>query len=164
MTLPIVLTFTALLLVTTLALLWSRWPGWAKGLLVLGATAFYFFAYDAVSGMWGWPAAETLPERFVLLGAVIEEPTKQTPGAVYLWVNSLEGGHPAREPRAYRLPYEKELHLLVNEGLKKVRQGVTQMGTAEPRPGSGRLSWLRSGNEMPDIKIRDLPAPQLPEK
>lgn len=42
MTLPIVLTFAALLVVTALALLWSRWPAWTKGLLVLGVTAFYF--------------------------------------------------------------------------------------------------------------------------
>ena len=164
MTLPIVLTFSALLVVTGLALLWSRWPGWAKSLLVIGVTAFYFFAFEAVSGMWGWPAAETLPERFVLLAQVIEEPTKQTPGALYLWVNALDGNHAAREPRAYRLPYEKDLHALLNDGLKKARQGVTQMGTAEPRAGASRFAWLRSGDEVQQIRIRDLPAPQLPEK
>src|SRR5262249_5552830 len=164
MTLPVVLTLAALLVVTTLALLWSRWPVWAKSLLVVGVTAFYFFAFEAVSDMWGWPAAEALPERFVLLAAVIEEPTKQSPGALYVWVNSLDGGHPAQQPRAFRLPYEKDLHALLNEGLKKARQGVTQMGTAQPRAGNGRTGWLRSGTETQDIKIRDLPAPQLPEK
>lgn len=164
MTLPIVLAFAALLVVTAFALLWSRWPAWSKGLLVLGVTAFYFFAFDAISGMWGWPAAESLPERFVLVAAVVEEPTKQSPGALYLWVNSLEGNRPSREPRAYRVPYEKDLHALVNEGLKKARQGIAQMGTAEPRIGAGRFGWLRSGTDMQDIRIRDLPAPQLPEK
>jgi hypothetical protein len=164
MTLPIVLTFAVLLVVTAFALLWSRWPAWSKGLLVVGVTAFYFFAFDAISGMWGWPAAEALPERFVLLAAVVEEPTKQSPGALYVWVNALEGNRPAPEPRAYRLAYDKELHTLINEGVKKARQGVTQMGTAEPRAGSSRYAWLRSGAEVQDIKIRDLPAPQLPEK
>lgn len=164
MTLPIALTFAALLVVTTFALLWSRWPTWAKGLLVVGVTAFYFFAFEAISGMWGWPAAEALPERFVLLAAVVEEPTKQSPGALYIWVNALDGSRTAREPRAYRLPYEKDLHALINEGLKKARQGVMQMGTAEPRAGSGRNAWLRNGAEVQDIRIRDLPAPQLPEK
>jgi hypothetical protein len=38
------------------------------------------------------------------------------------------------------------------------------MGTAEPRRGAKGSSWLRPGADEQEIKIRDLPAPQLPEK
>ncbi len=164
MTTAVVLSFAALALLCVLALLWSRWPMWLRALLVAGVTGFYFYADDQVHGMWGWPSADALPERFVLLAAVIEEPTAKSKGALYVWVNALENGKPSAQPRAYRLPYAKDLHALLNEGMKKVRQGVSQMGTAEPKTGPKGFSWLRPGSDEQNVKIRDLPVPQLPEK
>jgi hypothetical protein len=76
----------------------------------------------------------------------------------------MEDGKPAAQPRAYRLPYAKDLHALLNEGMKKVREGVSQVGTSEPKVGKGGLSWLRPGNDEQSVKLRDLPSPQLPEK
>jgi hypothetical protein len=156
--------FVALAALSALALVFSAWPKWAKALLVLGVTALYFQGERAFNNVWGQPSRQSLPERFVLLAAVIEEPGKGSPGALYVWVNALEGGKPAREPRAYRLPYSKDLHALLDEGMKKVRQGVSQMGSAEPKSGPRGFSWLRPGNEEQAVKIRDLPVPQLPEK
>ena len=164
MTLALVLSFSTLVFLTLVALLWSRWPAWLKGLLVVGVTLFYFYANDVVHNMWGWPSSDALPEKFVLLAAVIEEPNSKQPGAVYVWVNALENGKPAAQPRAYKLPYAKDLHALLNEGLKKVREGVSQYGTSEPKVGKGGLSWLRPGNDEQSVKLRDLPSPQLPEK
>lgn len=164
MTTAIVLSFVVLVALCALALLWSRWPAWLKGLLVVAVAGFYFYADDAVHGLWGWPSADALPERFVLLAAVIEEPSAKTAGALYVWVNAVENGKPIAQPRAYKLPYAKDLHALLNEGMKKVRQGVSQVGTSEPRAGKRGLSWLRPGNDEQVVKIRDLPAPQLPEK
>jgi hypothetical protein len=156
--------YVALAFAAALALVFSRWARWLKALLVLGVTALYFVADQHLAGVWGWPARDTLPERFVLLAAVIEEPTKTQPGALYVWVNGLASGKPAREPRAYRLAYSKDLHGLLNEGMKKVRQGVTQMGSAEPKAGAKGLAWLRPGSDEQNVKIRDMPVPQLPEK
>lgn len=165
MSLAVVLASAALALLLVLALLWSRWPAWLKGCLLAGVAVFYFWAYAVVASVWGWPSTESLPERFVLLAAVIEEPTQKSPGALYLWVNPIEDGKPAREPRAHRLPYSKDLHALLNEGMKKVRQGVSQMGSAEPRRGKqGFMAWLKPGADEQEVKIRDLPLPQLPEK
>ncbi|MBL8334010.1 MAG: hypothetical protein JNM08_12935 [Rubrivivax sp.] len=156
--------YVALLFVAALALAASSWPRWAKALLVAGVTGLYFVADSALDGVWGWPSRTGLPERFVLLAAVIEEPSKTHPGALYVWVNALEKGKPARQPRAYRLPYTKDLHTLLDEGMKKTRQGVSQMGTAEPKSGPKGLSWLRPGSDEQNVKIRDMPSPQLPEK
>lgn len=164
MTLTIILTLAALAALCVFALLWSRWPRWLKTLLVLGVTVFIFWANDTVHGIWGWPSSDALPERFVLLAVVIEEPTKTTSGNLYVWVNALEDGKPAAQPRAYKLPYTKDLHALLNEGMKKVRQGVSQVGSSKPKHGPKGFSWLRPGSDEQDIKIRDLPLPQLPEK
>ena len=164
MILALILSFAALALMCVLALLWSRWPAWLKGILVVGVTVFYFYADSVVHQLSGWPSPDALPERFVLLAAVIEEPNAKTNGALYVWVNAIEDGKPGAQPRAYRLPYAKDVHSMLNEGLKKVRQGVSQMGTSEPKVGKGGTSWLRPGNDEQVVKIRDLPVPQLPEK
>lgn len=156
--------FVAMLFVLGLALVASRWPVWAKGLLVAGVTALYFWSDAALEGVWGWPSRHALPERFVLLAAVFDEPAKGREGALYVWVNAIENGKPSEQPRAYRLPYSKDLHALLGESMKKVRQGVSQLGQAEPRRGPKGLSWLRPGSDEQVVKIRDLPAPQLPEK
>ncbi len=147
-----------------LALVYSRWPVWLRTLLLVAVTGFYFYADEAVHGMWGWPSSDALPERFALLAAVIEEPSAKRAGALYVWVNAIENGKPSAQPRAYRLPYTKDLHTLLNEGMKKARQGVSQMGTATPKAGKRGLAWLRPGSDEQEIKIRDLPSPQLPEK
>jgi hypothetical protein len=164
MTLPLLLSFCALLLLCALALLWSHWPAWLKGLLVVGVTVFYFFADDVAHQMWGWPAADPLPPRFVLLAVVFDESNTKSPGALYVWVHALENGKPSAMPRAYRLPYSKDLHALLGEGMKKVRQGISQLGTSEPKAGRRGLAWLRPGNDEQVLKIGDLPMPQLPEK
>jgi hypothetical protein len=114
--------------------------------------------------MWGWPSGDALPARFVLLAAVIDEPSTKRPGGLYVWVNALEDGKPSAQPRAYRLPYSKDLHALLNESMKKAREGVSQLGTSEPKVGKAGLSWLRPGNDEQVVKLGDLPVPQLPEK
>jgi hypothetical protein len=164
MGLALTLSFAALVLLATLALLWSRWPVWLKTVLVAGVAVFYFFADDVVHNLSGWPTADALPERFTLLAVVIEEPNNKSAGALYLWVNAIENGKPVPQPRAYKIPYTKDLHALLNEGMKKSRQGVSQMGQAVPKRGKKGLGWLRPGADEQEVKIRDMPAPQLPEK
>lgn len=156
--------YVALAFLAALALMISTLPGWARVLLLAGVTGLYFVADETLGGVWGWPSRDALPERFVLIAAVIEEPSQRGDGALYVWVNALKDGKPAPMPRAFRLPYAKDLHALLNEAMMKTRQGVTQLGTAEPKSGPQGASWLRPGNAEQSIKIRDLPVPQLPEK
>jgi hypothetical protein len=150
-----------------LALVVSRWPRCGlKALLVAGVTGLYFSAdSDRSTTPGAGRAVQALPERFVLLAVVIEEPTKNTPGALYrLGQRASRTASRFAQPRAYRLPYSKDLHGLLDEGMKKIRQGVSQMGTAEPKSGPRGFSWLRPGSDEQNVKIRDLPVPQLPEK
>lgn len=165
MTLALVLSFVVLAALTTLALLSSNWPAWLKAALVAFVAVFYFWVHDVAHDLSGWPAADPLPERFVLLAAVFDEPSAKSSGALYVWVNAIEDGKPVTQPRAYRLPYSKDLHSVLSEAMKKAREGVSQMGTAKPMRGKrGGLAWLMPGNDEQEIKVRDLPIPRLPEK
>ncbi len=109
-----------------------------------------------------------MPKRFVLLATVIEEPNKEkaADGRLIVWVNAIEDGKPVRNPRAYVLLYQKEWHALLNASMKKNRQGITQLGSAEPNPGpTSGLSWLRGvNNAQIRLKLTDMPQAQLPEK
>ncbi len=153
-----------LLLVLCLA---TRWPMWVKAGMVLVVTASYFVAQAAFQGMLGWPAPTSPPEKFVLLAVVVEEPDKERKqkGALYVWVNALRDNKPVQEPRAYKLPYARDLHALLGEAMKKSRQGVSQIGSTEPPAAGASNSWLRNAAD-PKVKIRisDAPSPQLPEK
>jgi hypothetical protein len=165
MGLALVLSFAALLLLLLMALLWSRWPGWLKGVLVLAVTGLYFYGNDAVHQIWGVPSTDALPERFVMLAAAVDEPTSKGGGSIFLWVSVPREGVNKLEPRAYRVPYNKELHAQIEQGVRKGKDGISQQGTAQSKPGTSRgMAWLRPGNDEQEIKIRDLPSPQLPEK
>jgi hypothetical protein len=133
---------------------------------VLGVTGMYFVGSQAVGAIWRIPSTDPLPPKFLMLAAAIEEPGAKSKGALYLWVSKLQDGKPVIEPRAYRLPYTKLLHNQVNEGLRRGRDGVAQMGTAEAKAGEGTGGFLglKPGNDEQLVNIRDLPSPQLPEK
>ena len=153
-----------LLLVLCLA---TRWPRPVKLAMIALVTAAYFIAESAFDGMLGWPAATNIPEKFVLLATVVEEPDKDrgSKGAIYIWVNGVEAGRPVAEPRAFRLAYGKPLHAMLNEAMKKNRQGISQIGSTEAPAAGKNGSWLRSAADPTvKIKITDAPAPQLPEK
>ena len=165
MGIALVISFAAVLLLILLALLWSHWPAWMKGILVLGVTGLYFFGNDAVHQIWGVPSIDALPARFVMLAAAVDEPSGKTPGSIFMWVSEPREGVKKLEPRAYRVPYTKELHAQIDAGVRKGRDGISQMGTAEAKSGNARAAgWLKPGNDEQEIKIRDLPSPQLPEK
>jgi hypothetical protein len=138
-----------------------------KMLIVLAVSAFYFIGYQAINDSQGWATSRELPSKFVLLAAVIEEPVKdKTKGEIFVWLQPLTDNRPSGEPRAFRFPYEKGLHSLFEEGMKKNRNGNSQMGVVESaQRGSRGVSWLKpAGADIQRIKLRDMPAPQLPEK
>ncbi|MFM7524721.1 MAG: hypothetical protein ACKO4M_11265, partial [Betaproteobacteria bacterium] len=111
------------------------------------------------------PSNDPLPARFLLIAAVVEEPTPKYAGALYRWVTPIEEGRRQLEPRGYKLPYMRALHERLNEGMKKGQRGISQMGTAEAKSGQGTgPSWLNPGKDEQEIKIMDLPSPQVPEK
>jgi len=137
-----------------------------KLLLSISVALVYFIGFNAIKDTQGWPAADIPPKRFILLASVIEEPVKdKTKGAIYVWLQPLADNKPIGEPRSYRIAYEKGLHSLFEEAMKKTRSGNSQMGSTEPKRVPKGLAWLRpASNDTMAIKISDLPSPQLPEK
>ena len=82
---------------------------------MLGTTLLYFWGDEVVHKLSGWPTADALAERVALLAVVIDETSAKSPGALFLWVNAIDKGKPVALPRAFKLPYTKDLHALLNE-------------------------------------------------
>jgi hypothetical protein len=165
MTLTFILVFVLFALLLALALVFSKWTNWLKGFLAVAVTGFYFWGYSSVHSLLGIPSSDALPERFVMIAAIVDEPRPKFAGALYLWVTPIEEGQGVLQPRAYKLPYSRPVHEMIVEGMRKGRDGVNQMGTAEAKPGDGKgLGWLKPGNDEQEVKIMDLPTPQVPEK
>ena len=145
----------------------TRWHWGLKAALVVLVSGFYLFSFQTLRGLAGWPAEDELPRQFVFLSAVFDEPSpgRGHEGAIYVWVHPMQDDQPLAMPRQFRLPYEKDLHRILGDGMKKARDGNTQMGESVPRHGRGGLAWLRpAGDDKVEIKLRDLPRAQLPEK
>lgn len=146
----------------------TRCPLWLKLACIIAVTGLYFVTYRSLHGMLGWPTAAALPDRFLLLASSVTEPdkTRGTAGVVHIWATSLESGRPAAEPRAYTLPYTKELHSQLEDANKNMRNGVLQLGRRTTAGDDGDLprDATRFARQRERIEIYDLPDPQLPEK
>lgn len=153
-----------LLLVLCLATAWKRW---IKILTILVVTATYFIANDTFEDMLGWPTPRTLPEKFMIVSAVIEEPNKErgVDGAIYLWITPLDSQRPVTVPRAYKLPYQKDNHTQLSEAQRKSRQGVRQIAVLERAGGGSGGSWFKvnAANKV-KLRVSDAPATRMPEK
>ena len=148
--------------------IFATWPVWVKLALIAAVTALYFVTYQSLSGMLGWPARAELPERFLLLASSIKEPDKTTgdAGVIHLWVTSLESAQPADRPRAYALPYSRDLHSQLEDANRNMRNGILQLGRRILVTNDSDVPRdpRRLARNRERLEIYDLPDPQLPEK
>ena len=146
----------------------AHWPVWVKLTCIVLLTGFYFLTFHSLNGMRGWPTTADLPERFLLLDSSVTEPNKSTgtDGVVYVWIKSLQADRPASQPRAFELPYSKELHSRLEEADNRMRNGILQLGRRETRTPSAEepAELLRFGARRHELFLYDLPDPALPEK
>lgn len=164
---PLTLVYVFLGFALLVLCLATRWRWWVKALMVLLVSGFYFVGQHSFWLVSGWPTTDDLPRRFVLLSAVFDEPNpaRGHKGAIFIWVNPIEDNQPLSMPRVHQLPYEPDLRRILGDGIKKARDGNTQIGTTEPRRGGSGLPWLRPGSDTQvEIKLSDIPRAQLPEK
>jgi hypothetical protein len=166
----------------------SRWHWGVKVVAIVITTAFFGVSYASITGLIGWPSEARVPERFLLDWGTVVEPDKLSgaPGSIYLWVEALdENNVPAHTPRAFRVPYSRDLADRIGHAKERIEQGVDQAATARdldlpesapdedrrlagapPRqnePGSpgDPTAFIQ---HMPAIEFQDMPPPELPSK
>ncbi|MFK4750877.1 MULTISPECIES: hypothetical protein [Oceanospirillaceae] len=164
----LLLAYTALVALLVLALISSRWPVVAKLVLVVLASGLYWGSYLGWKDTQGWPASVELPDKFLLHFAVIEEPDDSSgaPGAIFLWLTDLYDDQLAAEPRAYRLPYNQELHARVESAMRRAKAGNLQLGLKAGGDDLPEVKRFRNqlGDRPLELEFVPVPDPSLPEK
>ena len=127
--LALALAYVFLLFLLLLAVFRSEIGHGLKLLLSVLCLGFYLWHYNALQEYLGWPAAGALPARFALVSSFTVEPDlkRDEAGSIYLWVRDLDND--TAVPRAYRLPYDKELHRKVDDTTRKQQQGERYIGS-----------------------------------
>jgi hypothetical protein len=191
MTLPLAGIVASYVLIAVLLLslnLASRWHWGIKAAAIVITTCFFGASYLSIGELIGWPAEARIPEHFQLHWATVVEPDKLNglPGSIYLWIEGLnENDMLAGTPRAYRVPYSRELADRIGHAKERIEQGADQLGTArdldipegepdEDRRLAGappRQSEPGSTGDptafiqhKPLIEFEDMPPPALPPK
>ena len=155
-----------LLALLLLILLFSRLHWILRLFLVLIVSGSYWLTYQGWDRARGWPSSNPLPEKFLLHGAVIEEPNQAQglDGTIFVWATDLDSHQPAEQPRAYILPYSEKLHGAAQEALRHMRNGELQLGTVRSKPGTQQQQGSYEGEVPLNIEFSNLPKQALPEK
>jgi len=99
--------------------------------IVVVVPLFSFLVWSSLDSFTGWPANTTTPSRLMLIQEVVVEPSKTTSGAIYIWGIPPKQSHglfkyrpKESEPRAYKLPYTRQLHEQVAAAQAAQKAGV----------------------------------------
>ena len=111
--------------------------------ILIPTTIWYGLAlYYTVPNLEGWPVSQPIPDNSQVLAIRINEPNLlyNDPGAIYFWVQVKPGPESAEpklvgwlnpktissvkrenQPRAYELPYSREMHKAILEAQQKAK-------------------------------------------
>lgn len=164
----------------------TRVPVFVRAICTVLAVGLIFSTYWGIGEIRGMPSDARPPELFRLHWALVVEPDKlnEEDGYVFLWIEALdEDNYPNGLPRAYQLPYSRELAEAVETALRSIQDGeevsgeisddaaeletaerlATEIGEggqgADPSVGE-RFLQLDFG----DISFGAMPAPVTPDK
>lgn len=145
----------------------SGWPLWIRLACIVLVSALYFVTWQSLQDLRGWPTRQDLPHHFLLNAASVAEPDEAdgTAGRIFLWVTPVVDDDPIGTPRAFTLPYDRDLHTRVKRAQDAMRNGQLQLGTATPDTEGQRASDTNYfAPAAQNIQLEDMPEPTLPEK
>lgn len=139
----------------------SAWHWSIKATAIAVTAGFFVVVFLALEAMLGWPTEAAPPARFQLHAALVHEPDRKsrTGGAIYLWLSPRDAlGEITGPPRAYALPYSRELHEQTDRAQARMQEGQPIEGTAVvDRAGATHLGPYQ-------VQLFDGPRPVLPPK
>lgn len=137
--------------------------------------------WAAIGSYQGWPTPERMPDKVLLKWYDVHTPQKATgdPGVIYIWAvpltqtdkpGILEYRYPQGAPRAYEMPYSRQLHETLHGVLGKLQHGRPVLlqrshpsGPHRGHPGHGNRRGGSSGHHS-EYKAYDLPSAPPPRK
>lgn len=140
---------------------WLVWGqrSWFRVLVLVVLPVFYILHFKGLEMIEGWPSDTGLPEVFELLSSDVVEPNmeREQAGQIHIWAK-VEG---QLEPRAFILPYDRDLHEMLFRAKRKLDQGIRQQGRFRGREKTGAGVSASSDREL---EFGDVPPRVLPPK
>jgi hypothetical protein len=152
---------------------------WALRLPLLAATPVLALAvWWQLSQRDGWPADSRPANGSAFVASVVQAPTSDSAGAIYLWAQAPS----SNTPRAFRLPYSRELERQVSQAARARKQGarVGVRATTYGRAGQRRTTQMHArrglrgprgrrgapsqATQSTGLQFYRLPPPKLPVK
>ena len=145
-----------------------RWP--VKSAAIGLALPASIGAFVTIEAQLGWPSHAGMPANFQLHAALVNEPAVEASddGSIYLWLTpwdevlpaNADDANPSQRPRAFDLPYSRDLHQQVQDMQERLARGEMVVGRHERARGWQR----RFGQQDGQIALEAPPPPPLPEK
>ena len=163
----------AFVIISAIVLWFSiRTPGQIiiKAMLIPATVWYGLVLYYSVPNLMGWPISQSIPDNSQVLAIRIKEPDpkQNDSGAIYFWVNikpdskspeqtvkallnpkSVFSYDSKTQPRAYQLPYSREMHKAIVEAQRKA-QGVPG---AQLKTKKGKSKRGNPGNDASKAKL-----------
>ena len=166
----------AFVIISAIVLWFSiRTPGQIiiKALLIPATVWYGLVLYYSVPNLMGWPISQSIPDNSQLLAIRIKEPDPKhnDPGAIYFWVNTKPASKSPEQtvkallnpknvfsyngktqPRAYQLPYSREMHKAIVEAQRKAQgEPGAQLKTKKAKKGESKRG--HTGNDASKAKL-----------
>lgn len=159
-----------------LATVRGKWP--VKLVFIVLVPSFGLLLWSGIASFLGHPTSDPLPERALLTGVDIKEPSAEgaSDGAIYVMVVSLDkdmdspllGYRPVRgEPRLHVLRYTRRRHEMFEAAKARMADGYpVVLERVKKRGEEGRETEIGTGFSQQDseLMLYDLPPPTLPRK
>ena len=175
----------AFVIISAIVLWFSiRTPGQIiiKAILIPATVWYSLVLYYSVPNLMGWPISQSIPDNSQVLAIRIKEPnpTHNDPGAIYFWVDIKPGSKSPKQtlqaqlnpksvfsynsktqPRAYQMPYSRELHKAIVEAQRKA-EGVPgaqlRTKTGDSRQGPAGNDGSKAALELKIINpVKSIP-------
>jgi hypothetical protein len=137
-----------------------RWP--VKAGAIALSLGFLVVGFLALEALLGWPSAAAPPAKFQLHAALVDEPDRlgSSRGAIYLWLSPRDAeGRTGGPPRAFALPYSRELHEKAARAQARLQDGRQVEGTAARRRDEPSV-----GTRSVQVELFEAPPAMLPRK
>ncbi|MEK9151797.1 MAG: hypothetical protein AAB692_00350, partial [Patescibacteria group bacterium] len=158
----------------------AKGPWWLKLFLIVVIPLMGVYSMKELVSYQGYPTSEPVPEKGLLMQIDVREPNKESgdPGVINVWLRPLGAGKkgpgfleydPKREPRAYRMPYSREMHERLEQARqmmgrgKRVVVGMRGVRGSLFGRGSGQSGGTYGDSES-EIEIYEMPPVHLPPK
>jgi hypothetical protein len=155
-----------------LGVIYSR-VGWQLKTVLIALSLVFtmIFAIGYIAAQ-GYPVADQPPEMFRFISGMTREPSRNDPGAIFVWLMDTTVNN---QPRALALPYSPATRDMVDAAEKRVRAGemvylgrqksgqgqVPNQARAQSGSGSNSVPYQVSG--LPDLHFVS-PPDHLPLK